>query len=261
LPFGGKIPKIVDNLKLSTVMPPGFKPQELATRYNVENFQEDEWHTYCGNKSSQLVARQLASCKSHPRLLLNAGSGVYQIGLDGWSEIAVDLFDAPIHGRQNAVRASVEDLPFDPGNFGAVVCVGEVLGYCDPAKAIPEFSRVLAPSGILICDFGNSRSFRYLLKKQYGRAADLITDQYNGTPEPIWVYDFAYINSLLISAKFSIKHISGIHTWSAMARRIGMSAQKATNLQRCLDWLYLPAKWADITAIVAVRGGGGKGPP
>ena len=235
-------------------MPPGFKPHELSKRYNVESFSEDKWHSYCGNKTSKLVADQLLSCKSRSRLLLNAGAGVYQVGVNGWNETAVDLFDVPIRNRQNAVCANIEALPFESETFGAVICIGEVLGYCDPAKAIMEFSRVLTPSGILICDFGNSRSFRYLLKKHYGRAADLITDEYNGTPEPIWVYDHAYINSLLISTGFRINHISGIHTWSAMARRIGVSVQKATHIQRRLDWLHLPARWADIIALVAVRG-------
>ena len=242
-------------------MPPGFKPHELASRYNVESFREDAWHTYFGAKSAKIVADQLALCESHSRLLLNAGSGVYQIGSSDWSETAVDLFDAPIRGHQNAVCANIEDLPFGAGMFGAVVCVGEVLGYCDPAKAISEFARILTDSGILICDFGNSRSIRYLLKKHYGRSADLISDQYNGTPEPIWVYDPSYIKSLLISAQFSIRHVSGIHTWSALARRIGISTQKATNIQRRLDWLHLPAKWADVTVIVAVRGGYAKAPP
>jgi SAM-dependent methyltransferase len=242
-------------------MSPGFKPQELAPRYNVENFREDEWHAYFGNKSSQFVARQLSSCKSPSRMLLNAGSGVYQIGADGWIETAVDLFDAPIRDRENAVQANIEDLPFKTGSFGAVVCVGEVLGYSDPTKAISEFARVLTPLGLLVCDFGNSRSFRYLLKKNYGRAADLITDQYNGTPEPIWIYDCAYISSLLATARFRILDISGIHTWSAMARRIGLSPQKAICIQRCLDWCYLPTRWADVVTIVAVRGGSGKALP
>jgi SAM-dependent methyltransferase len=234
-------------------MPPGFKRHELAGRYNVESFREDAWHTYFGKKSSKIVAAELALCGSQSRLLLNAGSGVYHVDVDGWSETAVDLFDAPIRGHQNAVCASIEDLPFEAGKFGAVVCVGEVLGYCDPAKAISEFSRVLTASGLLVCDFGNSRSFRYLLRNHFGRSADLITDQYNGTPEPIWVYDPLYIRSLLISSKFSIKQVSGIHTWSALSRRIGFSMQKATNIQHRLDWLRLPAKWADVTVIVAVR--------
>ena len=242
-------------------MPPGFKPHELAVRYNVESFREDAWHTYFGHNSSKIVTTQLASCKAPSRLLLNAGSGVYRINIDGWSETAVDLFDAPIRGHQNAVCASIENLPFESDTFGAVVCVGEVLGYCDPAKAISEFSRILTNSGILICDFGNSRSFRHLLKSHYGWSADLITDQYNGTPEPIWVYNPIYIKSLLISARFSIKMVSGIHTWSALARRIGFSSQKATNIQHHLDWLRLPARWADITVIVAVRDGCAKARP
>ena len=242
-------------------MPPGFKPHELAARYNVESFREDEWHTYCGIKSSAFVTDNLTSCSAHSRLLLNAGSGVYQLGVNGWSETTVDLFDAPMHGRQNAVRASVENLPFESGIFGAVVCVGEVLGYCDPTKAIFEFSRVMAPAGVLIIDFGNSRSLRYLFKKQYGRAADLITDQYNGTPEAIWVYDFSYITSLLNSAQFTIKRVSGMHTWSALARRAGISAQTATHFQRRMDWLQLPNKWSDVIGIVSVRHEDGKGPP
>jgi SAM-dependent methyltransferase len=242
-------------------MPPGFKPHELASRYDVESFCEDAWHTYFGNKSAKIVVNQLASCGAHSRLLLNAGSGVYQIDISGWTEIAVDLFDAPIRGRKNAVCANVEDLPFDSGTFGAVVCVGEVLGYCDPAKAISEFSRILADSGILICDFGNSRSFRHLLTSHYGRSADLITDQYNGTAEPIWVYDPSYISSLLISANFRIKQVTGIHTWSGLARRLGISTQRSTNMQRHLDWIQLPVRWADVTVIAGVRHGDVKAPP
>jgi SAM-dependent methyltransferase len=234
-------------------MPAGFKPHELAHRYDVESFREDAWHTYFGNKSAKMVTDQLASCESNSRFLLNAGSGVYQIGVNGWTEIAVDLFNAPIRGRQNAICANIEDLPFESEKFGAVVCVGEVLGYCDPAKAISEFSRVLTQAGILICDFGNSRSIRHFLKSHYGRSADLITDQYNGTPEPIWIYDQAYIRSLLISAKFDIKKVSGIHTWSAIARRFGISPQKSTSIQQRLDRLQLPAKLADVITISAVR--------
>lgn len=242
-------------------MAPGFKRHELVHRYNVESFQEDAWHSYFGDKSSKMVAGSLVKCKSPCRLLLNAGSGVYKIGINGWTETAVDLFEAPIRGRQNAVCANVEDLPFNSGTFGAVVCVGEVLGYCDPAKAIAEFSRVLTGCGILICDFGNSRSFRNLFKCHYGRSADLITDQYNGTPEPIWIYDPGYISSLLISANFSIKQISGIHKWSSLARRFGISTKTATHLQSRLDWVPLPARWADITVIVAVRNEGEKAQP
>ncbi len=169
-------------------MRPGFQPRELAPRYDVERFSEDEWHSYSGEKTVRLLSEHLDAQKGTPRQLLNAGSGVYQLSIPGWTEISVDLFDAPIRGRRHSIRASVEDLPFEACTFGAVVCVGEVLGYCDPARAIAEFGRVVTPQGILICDFGTTRSFRYWFRKQHARAAELVTDQYKGTPEPIWIH-------------------------------------------------------------------------
>lgn len=234
-------------------MPPGFSPHELAKRYDVESFCEDEWHAYCGRRTSHIIASQLSLRQLPSNRLLNAGSGVHQITATGWVETSVDLFDAPIRGHKNAVCASVENLPFEAGTFGAVICVGEVLGYCDPAKAIREFARVLVPSGILVCDFGNSRSFRYLLKRTYGRAADMVTDHYNNNLERIWVYDHNYILSLVKSAHFRTTSTFGTHTWSALAHRFGFSMQSATSIQHHLEWFKLPTKWADVTTIVSVQ--------
>jgi SAM-dependent methyltransferase len=235
-------------------MRPGFQPFELAQRYNVERFSEDEWHSYSGERTARLLNEQLGSKQGVPQLLLNAGAGVYQLGLSRWTEIAVDLFDAPIRGRPHAVRASVEALPFEANMFGAVVCVGEVLGYCDPARAIAEFARITVPDGLLICDFGTTRSFRHWLRKEHARAAELVTDQYNGTSEPIWIYDPSYIRSLLASTGFQIKAVYGTHTWSALGRRVGVPPSLSTSIQRRLEWLPLPSAWADLMTIVAVRG-------
>jgi SAM-dependent methyltransferase len=232
---------------------PGFRREELIARYDVAAIHEDDWHTHSGNRTAKLVAAYLSLSHPTSNLLLNAGAGVYEIRSDTWREIALDLFAAPLGNRQSAVCGSVEALPFEDGMFGAVVCVGEVLGYCDPAKAIAEFSRVLVPGGILICDFGNSRSARYWLRKPYGRAADLVVDSYNGTPERIWVYDPSYVGALLVSTGFDIKARLGTHTWSALVRRFGMSVSTAVLVQRGLNWLPFPRAFADIMTIVAMR--------
>jgi SAM-dependent methyltransferase len=234
-------------------MPPGFKPQELAARYNVEKFSEDDWHSYSGERTAKLISQNIRPIPDLPPLLLNAGAGVYELGIPGWQEIAVDLFEAPIRSRQNAVKGNIEDLQFPAEMFGAVVCVGEVLGYCDPQKVISEFGRVTVSSGILICDFSSTRSFRRWFRKGYGRAADFVTDQYNGSPEPIWIYHPSYIFSLLAAAGFRVKHTYGIHIWSALARRIGASSRSATQIQRRLKWLPIPSGWADVVTVVAVR--------
>jgi SAM-dependent methyltransferase len=232
---------------------PGFTTDELKARYDVESITEDEWHSYSGHRTASIVARYLPSSKAQSKLLLNAGSGVYQVRILPWEEISVDLFSRPMQSHSRTVCANIEMLPFPAHKFGAVVCVGEVLGYCDPARALAEFARVTEIGGILICDFGSTRSIRHWFTSSYRRAADLIMDSYNGSPERIWVYDPDYILSVLKSSGFEIKRIIGVHTWSALGRKIGTSPRRAVQWQTYLEWLPLPESWADVMTVVAVR--------
>jgi SAM-dependent methyltransferase len=214
---------------------------------------EDTWHTYSGEKTAEIVDSYLKTWRSSSNLLLNAGCGIYRINIQGWLELSFDLFVTPIRNHPNSVCGSAEQLPFVNSCFGGIVCVGEVLGYCDPARAIAEFSRVLVPGGILICDFGNSSSLRYWLKSSYDRSADIVTEQYNGTPERTWIYDPKYIKSLLKMNGFRIVKSKGIHTWSSLLCRLGLSINSAIFLQRRLDWLRLPTSWAALRTIVAAK--------
>jgi SAM-dependent methyltransferase len=232
---------------------PGFRRHELKARYDVENLDEDAWHSYTGSLTEQLVCAQLDVPLQGSPWLLNAGAGVYSIGVGSWKEVYVDLFESPIRSRPFSICCSVERLPFSRSAFGAIVSVGEVLAYCDPAAAIHEFARVSAPSGILICDFASSRSVRYWMRPQYGRAADLIVDEYNGTPERTWVYDPRYIRTLLRSAGFEIKQACGTHTWSSLARRIGVPPAVALSFQKQFEPLQFLGRWADLVTIVAER--------
>lgn len=233
---------------------PGFPRPELKSRYDVDSIREDEWHTYSGEITNKIIQAQLtaASLKTHRRLL-NAGCGIYRLDLQNWSEVRLDLFDLPIKESHLSVCGSVEYLPFCRDSFGAVVCVGEVLGYCDPAAALREFARVLAPSGILISDFGSSKSIRRLLTRSFGRAADLITDDYNGSPERTWVYDPSYIRALFVASGFKVQKVFGTHTWSALVRRLGCSRSFSVSVQRRLEWLPLPLRTADLITVVAAR--------
>jgi SAM-dependent methyltransferase len=232
---------------------PGFDRKDLKPRYDVSAISEDDWHAHSGLRTARLLAGQLARFEIYPRRLLNAGAGCYQLRLEGWSEISLDLFAAPISRLPNPVCASIEQLPFQSEAFGCVICVGEVLAYCDPATAIAEFARVLVPSGMLICDFGNSRSFRYRFTNSFGRAAHVIHDHYNGSSERVWVYNPGYIRSLLEARGFEIKYEFGTHTWSALVRRLGTSSSFAVALEKKLSCIRLPISGADLTTFVAVR--------
>jgi ubiquinone/menaquinone biosynthesis C-methylase UbiE len=57
--------------------------------------------------------------------------------------------------RPSFVYGSYTKLPFEPGRFDAVLCLGTALGYvCDEADraALREFRRVLAPGGRLLIE-------------------------------------------------------------------------------------------------------------
>jgi hypothetical protein len=232
---------------------PGFKRHELSARYDVDTVNEDEWHAYTGERTKQIVVDQLSRRHLPSDWLLNAGAGVYRIAGRSWREIPVDLFASPIKGRPCSVCASVDHLPFRAKVFGAIICVGEVLAYCNPPDVISEFSRVAAPNALLVCDFASSRSARYWFRSGYGRAADLVTDHYNGAPEKTWVYAPSYIESLLVLSGFRITKTLGTHTLSAMARRLGARTSIALRLQQRGEWFRLPNRWGDVMTIVAER--------
>jgi len=175
-----------------------------------------------GWKDFGLSNQRLALLGPTANRLLNAGAGVYGNTTGESSEVSVDLFSTPMKGRRNAVCANVERLPFRDGSFNCVLCVGEVLAYCDPSAAFAEFSRVLAPTGTLICDFGNSRSVSHWFNRTFARAADLVVDEYNGSPEKIWRYDPRYMSGLLNSHGFVTKAKFGIQSPSGVGRLVGL---------------------------------------
>jgi SAM-dependent methyltransferase len=222
-------------------------------RYDVPDFVEDKWHASSGAMTVAFVSKQLAAHNTTRGRLLNAGSGVYEIAAYGFDEVLLDLFARPLQGRSAAVCGNVEALPFEAGSFECVVAVGEVLAYCDPAGAIAEFARVLKPGGLLICDYSSSKSSRYWMTQSFGRAADLVVDIYNGLPERCWIYSPAYIETLLGSSGLRATEILGTHTIAGMCRRGGATPSTALRIQSALDWLQLPAMWADLITIAAVR--------
>lgn len=231
----------------------GISRYDLKCRYDVSRIDEDEWHSYSGKRTLQFLSEQLAAVAAPERWLLNAGAGVYGDVGRPCHEVSVDLFQTPLNGRENAVCANVERLPFRDGSFHIVICVGEVLAYCDPSAALSEFSRLLISPGILICDFGSSRSFRYLLSEHFGRAAEIVTEDYNGAPERTWRYDPAYILSLLEAYNLKPTKMIGTHTWSALAERVGLNRCNAISVQRACDWIPLPKSWADVITLAAVK--------
>ena len=237
---------MVDDCKL------GFAKHVFAPRYDVFEFQEDAWHNHAARHTAEIVTARVGRLKPGSRVL-NAGSGIYSLGALQTQEVRVDLFEKPLKTSDRGVCADIQMLPFTAAAFDLVVCVGEVIGYCDPAAAIRELARVLAPGGWIICDFASSRGFRRWFTGGFARAADVVISEYNGTPEKTWVYDPGYIENLLCGHGIALRKRIGTHAWSGLGRRLGMSAERALQLQRGLVGLPLPSSWAELVTFVGEK--------
>jgi SAM-dependent methyltransferase len=229
---------------------------DLRHRYNVPQIEEDSWHAFSERATNALIARYLPSPIRGSDLLLNAGCGSVSVRRPDWTEVRLDLFARPIQGTARPVCADLHRLPFASAVFSAVLCVGEVLGYCDPVIALRELARVMQPGATLIADFASTRSARYWWRVDYGKTAHMMVDTYNNSNERVWRYDPSYIASVLTSVGVAYVCMLGTHTWSAVLRRMGLPMRMSLCAQRWVRWPSLPTRMADVITIVAVRSAG-----
>jgi len=196
------------------------------------------------------MARVLPGPRSSP-VLLNVGSGIYSIGDQRWTEVSLDLFVSPLRGQFLSVCGKGEELPFGSAAFGAIVCVGEVLGYSDPSAMLRQFRRVIEKDGVLILDYRSTLSPRFWFKDTFGRMADLVWDEYNGSSERTWVYSPSYVSGLLRDSNFAIQNISSVHRTSAIIRRCGFSSNLAVSIEQTLSIPLVPKRLGDLILVAA----------
>jgi SAM-dependent methyltransferase len=112
-------------------------------------------------------AARLAGCRPGA-VILDAGCGngrhAVQLAAAGYRVVGVDTSGVLLAAARRAsrdvprprfVRASYTALPFEPGSFDAVLCLGTALGYLGDDgdhAALREFGRVLAPGGRLVIE-------------------------------------------------------------------------------------------------------------
>ena len=76
-------------------MVPGFERERLRPRYEVRVLREDPWHAQSGEVTARFLRTHLGK-PAENMWLLNAGAGIYSIGLEGWNEIPLDLFSVEL---------------------------------------------------------------------------------------------------------------------------------------------------------------------
>jgi SAM-dependent methyltransferase len=182
---------------------------------------------------------------------LNVGAGCIEYVIPGMTEISVDLFANPISDRPHPVCANVESLPFSNCSFDRVICLGEVLGYCDPQIAIKEMTRSLKPGGQIIFDYWSTRDIKKFITLSDRKAVDLFKDIYNGSEEVIWRYDGNYIREILDYNLIQIDQIHKIHNWSSVGKMLKMSDDVSLFLESALQLISSP--WSALTLTIGTK--------
>ena len=177
---------------------------------NVSNVwgEHDPWHEYSQKIISMYIAKH--SFFNNTKIL-NAGSAGNTYNINSNFMYHVDIADKKLIGVNNAIVASIEDLPFEDNFFDNILCVGSVLNYCDAIISISELTRVLKPHGNLIIEFESSWGFEYLMKKEYKSDASIITTEYIEKEHIQWLYSPKYIFNIINTSGLDIVENYSFH--------------------------------------------------
>lgn len=228
---------------------PRLETAAVRARYNdPKNYtSEDTWHRFTGAETHRQIVRFWSSESRRNQVVLNAGSGDFELGLESALTINLDISETRVSRLPNAVVGSVEAIPLPDNAVDAIFCVGSVINYCDAGATISEFARVLRPGGYLVLEFESSRSAELRTQDGFGRSVGLAETFYGDGPEAVWVYTPQFIAHLLEAARIPILERVAIHVLSPWALLLFGSISVATVVAR-LDPVvrHLPvlSRWA-----------------
>ncbi len=168
--------------------------------------------------------------------ILNAGSGGNTYGLTN-KMCHVDIVETNICKYDDYVVANIEQLPFQNLVFDYIICVGDVINYCDAEKAIKELHRVVKKQGKMIIEFENASAYEYIGRKFYGSDKVLTNLEYMGEVTNQYLYSCKYIKEILEMNGFEIKKELSMHIISGLASN-WISNDNISCLFVALDFIF-----------------------
>lgn len=208
----------------------------------------DPWHEYTAGRIRNLIRQRWEQLKiSRHSFVLNAGAGSDDFDLDPQRSVHLDIAINGISHRENALLASVEDIPLVSASFHAAVCVGSVINYCDALNAILELSRILKPEGILFLEFESSSSAEYFGRSAFRKGAAIAKTFYGGDRETLWVYSLKYVMDVCQSAGLEVLSVDPVHVispWLLCLRASPRAATRFAHLDGLLARSGLASRWA-----------------
>lgn len=208
------------------------RPDDIREKYNkIDDIwsPDDRWHRLTRERIEAFIRTELPKTGRKSIRILNAGSGGNAYGLEGDNHVHVDIAERHLNQVPNKIVANIENIPVDSSGFDVCICVGSVLNYCDAAKTLQEFSRILRTGGILILEYEKSRSFDFLFRPWFNQQSALAETFYGPSKETLWVYSEGYINQLLTTNKFRIINSKRFHILSPLILRVTGSATFASS--------------------------------
>jgi ubiquinone/menaquinone biosynthesis C-methylase UbiE len=206
-------------------------PTEVAKKYNLIDKvwdTNDKWHVVTHNMIKNFiwnVVLELTGWRNFK--ILNAGSCGYSYDLNEDNIIHIDIAGDKLRNFKKSITASVEAIPLPNHSVDVVICVGSVLNYCDPIKALNEFARVLDRHGYLILEFENSYTLELLGTSSFNKKATLEETFYNGQKEKIWFYAESYIRELTRINGFELISMKRCHILSPLIYRLFKNERQA----------------------------------
>lgn len=221
------------------------------------------WTTTDMRESQEYYARCLAL--AHPKhgervLDVACGGGYLLMEAEraGLEPYGIDIAQAAIDRaktfapKATLVRGDAEALPYKDGEFDIVTCLGSLEHFLDPAKALEEMRRVLAPTGRAVIVVPN-QWFAYDVARGWIEGKGLWHGQ-----ESERYFSIAEARAL-IGASFALTHEEGWNPPRSLAQQIRPFTGRWRNVAlRVYGWVRprLPIAAAYVFILV-----GGRTPP
>lgn len=181
----------------------------------------DRWHWYTHKKINKYIKNFIYNSNiDKNNLILNAGSGGNDYGLEAYNILHVDIAKEKIKKYPKYILSSVEKIPVESNSFDICICVGSVINYCSPESSLTELQRVLKPGGCLILEFEKTNSLELIGSKYFNKSAIIVPTFYNRKPEKLWMYDEKYIFEVLERNKFRSINFERFHIISPLIYKL-----------------------------------------
>ena len=178
----------------------------------------DNWSMHTKRSIGEFIRAVMPDTEA---FVLNAGSGGNDYGLSGrMTCVNLDISLRQCRTLKLPVLGDVEQLPFADDRFDATICVGAVINYVHPEKAIPELVRVTKPGGLILVDFESSYSAEIMFAPQWRKPLTVIERMYVDHMDKTYLFSPAYIRGLFEQARSTVTAARGYHIASAMWERL-----------------------------------------